>query len=219
MFRTLDSDCLKHGSTQARFRGHHLGEAPDALHIGVGALRLNDPPIADHVVGDDQRSGARQLQCPCEVIRVARLIGVDKDEVKGACAGRRENGKRVNGAPHVNIDAIQYPRVQQIRARHICMTRVDLQRDNAAAFGKRAGHADGAVSAQSSDFQNAPRAGAAHQNVEKLALKRGNVDGGKAGSPICRESGFELFIGRSQQITEIAVHLCPEVLHIGLHFD
>ncbi len=55
-----------------------------------------------------------------------------------------------------------------------------------------------------------------HQHVEKLALKRGNIDGGKAGlSRLAASAAIEMRVGGSEQIAEVVINRGPQLVLWG----
>jgi hypothetical protein len=81
-------------------------------------------------------------------------------------------GQAVGRWTHAQFHQLLNACVAQIPLSHASMMRIKFEGDDAPALGQRAGHPDGAVSAQSSDLKNAPRAGDPHQEFEKSSLQR-----------------------------------------------
>ena len=84
----LASDCLIGRGTDARFCDKALDDLARALDAGVTALSINDLSIADDVVDYNQAARVRKLQRPGEVVRIARLVGINEDQVNRAAVDR-----------------------------------------------------------------------------------------------------------------------------------
>ena len=110
-----------------------------------------------------------------------------------------------SGAAHANLDAVENAGVARLARATSAWRGSSSRDDDAAAFRQRAGQPDGAVAAEGADFEHAPRAGDAHQQLEKFALEGRDVDGRKAGLAVGLEGGFERGVGGSEQIAEVAI--------------
>ena len=82
----LDAHRLNGGGGDAFFGGDHLVHSTDALDGGIGTWRVDHGAVADDVVDDDEAAGAGEFQRPSEIIRKARFVGVDEDQVKRPAA-------------------------------------------------------------------------------------------------------------------------------------
>ena len=60
-----------------------LKESTGTGDTGVRVVCVDDLSVADDVVSNDDGAGARELDCPCQVDRIVRLVGVEEDEVEG----------------------------------------------------------------------------------------------------------------------------------------
>ena len=95
---------------------YHLGpgqlvEAAHALDdtaavLGVVGAGVEDRPVADDVVADDQRAGPREPQRPVEVVRIVLLVGVDEDQVERAHALRMQLGQRLQRRTDPQLDQL-----------------------------------------------------------------------------------------------------------------
>ncbi len=68
---------------------------------------------------------------------------------------------------------------------------VELEGDELAVGGKRAGEADGGVAAEGADLEDAVGALGFGEELEELALGGGDVDGGEMGGVVGGEGGVE----------------------------
>src|SRR5208337_3174705 len=117
---------------------------------------------------------------------------------------------------HAEVDMVEDAGVEKIGAGDIGVMRVQFKRYDLPASRERAGQPDGAVAAQGSDFEDAPRTGDLDQQGKESALKGRDVDGGQGGLAVGSESGFESSVGGDEQVAEVAVHLRPHIRHVRL---
>ena len=55
----LGSDSLDRRGADARLRGKHVIEAAYPQNIGIAAESVDDPPVAHHIIDDDETAPAR----------------------------------------------------------------------------------------------------------------------------------------------------------------
>jgi hypothetical protein len=60
--------------------------------------------MADHVVGEDERSGAREFEGQVEVLDVTRLLSVEEDEVEECGGGADEVAERLGGGADAEVE-------------------------------------------------------------------------------------------------------------------
>ena len=90
---------LDHGRAHARLPGPPARSSGARRHARVGAGPVDDRTVPDDVVGDDEASPPGKLERPGEVVRIAGLVGVDEDEVKGAAHPDASCGRRSSARP------------------------------------------------------------------------------------------------------------------------
>src|SRR5437879_4688987 len=78
----LAADRLDRGGADTGLGREQLVEATDPLDAGVFARLVDHRASAHDVVRDDQRAATGELQRPPEVLRIARLVGVDENQVE-----------------------------------------------------------------------------------------------------------------------------------------
>jgi len=59
-------------------------QAPGSLNVPILTFAIDQSPVADHVVNDDQSAAARQLERPLEIVGNTLLVGIDEDELERA---------------------------------------------------------------------------------------------------------------------------------------
>src|SRR3954452_8289174 len=159
-------------------REHHVHDAIVGLHVvveardlagGVGHLRLaelGDLSAVERVVGDDQPAGRELGQHGLVVVDVARLVGVDEDEVQRPVEG----GDRVERRALADLDAIGVrPRLDAL-ARELHVQRQELARDDAAIGRQRGGHRLRGVAGVGADLEDELGLREEDERLEEAAL-------------------------------------------------
>src|SRR5262249_14857956 len=187
-------------------------EPPHALHIRVRVRQVNDPALAYHVIDDDQAAAARKTQRPREVVRVARLIRVDEDQVERPAALRGELGQRVERPPEAPLDDARQPGPGDVGPGDVGVLRLGLERDQAAPGRQGPGEPDRAVAPERADFQNVPRPLEAGQEVQQLALVWRHVDRWQAGRGAVAERRVQRGIGGYERAGDVAIDRGPLLL-------
>jgi hypothetical protein len=103
------------------------------LHAGIAACRVGDCALAYDVVGDDQAAGARQPQRPGEIIRIARLVGVDEEQIERAEPFGGDLRQRIERAADADFDQARETRAGHVRARDLRAPGIGLERDQMPA--------------------------------------------------------------------------------------
>ena len=122
---------LEGGGGGALIGGNARVETPQALHVWAVALSSEDRALAHHIIDDDEAAFPRKLHGPIEIVRRARLIGVDEDEVEGPL--RCELGQRVERLADPHLDLVREACAHEIFAGDLREFGVHLQRDHAPA--------------------------------------------------------------------------------------
>ena len=71
------------------------------------ALGLGHPPAPQHVVDDDQAARGELGQDRFVVAAVARLVGIDEDEVEGPCPFGGQQRQRVGRGADTDLDSVR----------------------------------------------------------------------------------------------------------------
>ena len=155
--------------------GAHLREQ-GANTGGVGIVRLgvDHPPLADHVVHDDETAEMRELDGGAEVCGRVALVGVDEDEIERLAV----LGLELRETVERRADADLHPAVQSgtrdVGSRHLGVVLIELEADETPIVGQGATHPDGAVSAEGADLEDAASMDRSCQQVQELSLRRGH---------------------------------------------
>src|SRR3974390_2481373 len=154
---TLAADSLQRSRIDAALDGQAIEEPARADDDGVGGVRVEDGAVANDVIADDDRAGAREAHRTLEVGHFIDLVGMDEDEVEGRDFFGMEPGKRLDAGTEAEFDFRGKAGRFEIGGGDLGVLGADFERDEMAVGGKGAGEPDGAVSAERSDFKNAFR--------------------------------------------------------------
>ena len=83
------TNSLKRGDAHFGFGCYKIVESAQALHSGLAILFIDNGPMADNVVGDNEAAPTRELDCPLKIVGRILLIRVDIDEIKRSFVGKR----------------------------------------------------------------------------------------------------------------------------------
>ena len=96
---------------------------------------VHDAAVPDQVVGEDDGSRPRQLQAEVEISRVARLVGVDEDQVERRHSLVDQPLQGLFGRSDVNGDASAHSRAIDILSRHVGVLLIQLEAGDRPALG------------------------------------------------------------------------------------
>ena len=85
----------------------HRVVTPHGLNARIVAGGIGDGAVAHHVVGDDDRPGARESKGEGEVLRIAGLVGVDEDEVERFVPIVDQAPHRIAGRADAEVDLVE----------------------------------------------------------------------------------------------------------------
>ena len=210
---------LNGGGGEAGVGAEELEEAADTLDVGVGVGGVDDFSVADDVVGEDQGSGAGELEGCGEVKGIAVFVGVEEDEVEGLKVPGLELslklGEGVERGAEAELHGVGQAGVGDVGQGDLGVMGVELEGDELAAGGKGSGEADGGVAAEGSDFEDALGALGFGEELQELSLAGGDVDGREAGGSVGCESRVEEGVGREEGGVEVVVDGGPEGFLLG----
>lgn len=186
-----------------------LAGSPD---MRVWIAGIDDGSVADNVVGEDECSGAGELDGPVQVVGVVGLVGVQEDKVEGCGLLGIKGGEGIERRADADVDERRDAGTVEVGARYGRVFLLQLERDQATIRGKRSRKPEGRVSAKRADLQNAPRALDAGKEVKHLALIGGDVDRRKACAGVSFQRIVHAVVGWKESLGEIAVHSGPAIL-------
>ena len=152
------ADGLDRGRAQTRLLGDHVEHAPDPLDARIRARAIDDGALAHDVVAYDHRAGPREPQRPGEILRVARLVGVDEDEIERAdpLLGDARQGfqRRADAQAHLPGEA----RARDVVAGDLGVLGNRLERHDETVRRQGASEPDRRIAAERADLQHLARA-------------------------------------------------------------
>lgn len=184
---------------------------------GIGQAVFEDGAIADNVVGGDDGSGLRQLQCQFEIFDVAGLIGVDKDEIERRFRGGDHDPERRGRISDSDFNYVLKAGGREVLSGDLGVMRAVFKGDQAALGRQRASQPRGAVAAEGTNLEDAARPGDSCEKLEELALIRGDVNGRESGSPGVGNVGGEGRIRGNEESFDIVVDPLHEVFVERFH--
>jgi hypothetical protein len=117
---SLTTHGLDRRGAHARLSGEQFVEAAHPLDVGIAAGGVDHRSVAHDIVGDDQAATTGELERPCEVIRIARLVGVDEDQVKWTATLGGELRQRIQCRRRSSTTWVRPARAMLARATSAC---------------------------------------------------------------------------------------------------
>src|SRR5687767_10536829 len=74
--------CLNSSGTDTRFSSNQLVQSTYPLDARVSTFGINNRPVTDDIVNDDEASLMRKFERPREVVRIVTLVRINEDQVK-----------------------------------------------------------------------------------------------------------------------------------------
>ena len=203
---------MQRGCGEARLRANQVEQLACAERARIVGRGIGDGAVADDVIADDHRARSRQFQRPFEIFGIVGLVGVDEDEIERTDFVRLDRWQCFERFAESYFRDAREPGTIDVFARDLCVKRVGFERDQAALGRQSARQPDRAVAAKRSNFENAPCADHAGQHVQKLALRRGNVDLRQARRGVGLERRFKHGIGGQEAVADVVVDLGPKLV-------
>jgi hypothetical protein len=162
--------------------------------------------------GDDQRSRARELERELEIRRVARLVGVDEDQVERPGTIGDQRAQRLECGLCSHLDDTADLRPLEVGPRDFGVVRVRLDRDHPPVRGNRPRQPDRAVAGQRAQLEHGPCADRPCEQVQQLPLERRDFVRRQPRVERGRERG----VGRREPLGQIALD-CRPAFSCGSH--
>ena len=207
----LGADGLDRGRLKARLARHHLKRIARTDHVGIPAVGVGDRAAPDDIVNDDRGSWPRQAQRPAQIFGVVGLVGVDEDEIERAESFGLDLRQGVERRAGPDVDLAGEARAGDVFARDRRVPFVRLQAHQPAALGQRARQPDGGIAAERADFQGVARPRHAGEQMEELALRRGQIDRWQAGRRVGGQRFLQRRVGPDERLDNIGVDRIPAV--------
>ena len=106
---------------------------PHRLHRGIATSRIHYCAIANDVVGDDQRTGMRESERPLPIIRIARLVRIDENEIESTRLFGDQVRQCIQSCPKANVDDFRHTGSCKVCASNVYVVRLRLKRYNTSA--------------------------------------------------------------------------------------
>ena len=212
----LHAHGLERGRGDLRLAGEAREEAPHPEHHRVDAGGIGHLAVPHHVVHDDEAAAPRESERPFEVLGRALLVGVDEDQIERLGLLGRQRRQQIERLADPHLHDVVEVRARQVRARHLGVLGLELERHEASAQRQRASEPDRAVAAERPDLEDAARALRAREEMEQLALVGRDLDLGKTGVAAPGQGFLERRILWHEHLVEVSVDLGPQLLRNGV---
>ena len=143
------------------------------------------------------------------------FIRIDEDQVEGLYALAIKLCKRVERQTDANLDLVGDPRPFEVRQGDLSVLWIEFEGYQSTVPRQSSCQPNGAVAAQRSDFENALSAGQLREQMQELALERGNIDRREASGLIGIPRSLEGFVTRNKLFGKIALNFDPLFLRRG----
>jgi hypothetical protein len=153
-----------------------------------------DTATGQDVVGEDHPARPNESHTPLEVCRVRFLVSIDERQVEWRVGA--EGREEIERCAHAHVSPVGQSCVRQVFPRDLCVSLVDLQRDQAPVGRQCARKMNRTVSAKRADLQHAPRSCRLHENPEQAPKFRRHLDGAETGRDGSLERSLQLRIRR-----------------------
>ena len=150
-----------------RHEVHHRAKA-----VGVRITRrwIDEPPAADGVVDDDQRSRAGECERVLEVKRAVPLVRIDEDHVERCDLCADERLERVRCGADDDFGSLRKSSPREVLTRDQRALGIDLERDQSPVRRQRARKPDRAVAGERADLEDPPRADRTREHLQRAPL-------------------------------------------------